>query len=185
MLFRSPHTSLPTPSLVLLEGSERNTPSPHPDLPTPSSFFLREASSRATSRASSVHDSITERSPDLLAMSEYNAPDAHLTPLPASREPSIAESTGSLGTHTPLGSVDGNDIDDREMRLLAGIEAISHGVLTPKSSYSNNYIGEQASGPTAQNIRPALPSSEKVQQTTKWVRSGRGGRGSDWVRVME
>lgn len=97
------HLALP---LVHVEFDQRNTPSPHLDLPTPSSFFLGEASSRATSRASSVGNSIIERSPASIAAFEYNAFDSHLVPLPPSCEPSIADSKIYLGGHTPLNGVE-------------------------------------------------------------------------------
>lgn len=124
----SPHPSLPTPSPVSVEVGQRITPSPHLDLPTPSSFFFHEASSRPTSRASSVRNSIIEQSPVSLPTYEYNGPDVHLVPLPASREPSIAESTRSLSTHTLLNGVEGHGIEDGEMKF-----ALRYGIcITPR-----------------------------------------------------
>ncbi|KFY82124.1 hypothetical protein V500_10807 [Pseudogymnoascus sp. VKM F-4518 (FW-2643)] len=179
-----PHPSLPTPSPVSVEVGQRITPSPHLDLPTPSSFFLHEAGSRPTSRASRFRNSIIEHSPASLAMYEYNGPDAHLVPLPASREPSIAELTRSLSTYTPLDGAGGHSIDNGERRLLSGMEDVPHRVLTSNSGYGGNDMGKQVGRPTEQTISQPLPSRERAQQTVKWVRGG-GGWSGDWVRVME
>ncbi|KFZ10283.1 hypothetical protein V502_08223 [Pseudogymnoascus sp. VKM F-4520 (FW-2644)] len=179
-----PHPSLPTPSPVSVEVGQKITPSPHLDLPTPSSFFLHKASSRPMSRASSFRNSIIEHSPASLPMYEYNGPDAHLVPLPASREPSIAELTRSLSTYTPLDGAGGHSIDNGERRLLSGMEDVSHRVLTSKSGYGGNDMGKHVGRPTEQTISQPLPSRERAQQTVKWVRGG-GGWSGDWVRVME
>lgn len=151
-----------SPPPQLMEVGQRITPSPHVSLPTPS-FFLYEASSRASSRASSVRNSIIEQSPASLAAFEYNAFDAHVVPLPASREPSIADSVRSLSGDTPLHGVKGHSTKDVEMRLFSGAENVSHGASKPKSSYAGNDISKQVSGPTEQTINQPLPSREMAQ----------------------
>lgn len=180
----SPHPRLPTPSPVSVEVGQRITPSPHLDLPTPSFFFLHEASSRPTSRPSSVRNSIIGQCPVSLPTYEYNTTDAYLVPLPASREPYMAESTRSSSAHTPLNNGDGYSIDDGKMRLLSCMEDVSHRVLTSKSGYDDNDMGKHVGGPAEQVISQPLPSKKRAQQTVKWVRGG-GGWGGDWVRVMK
>lgn len=69
------------------------------------------------------------------------------------------------------------------MKLLSGIEDVSHRALTSKSGYDGNDMGKQVRGPAEQAISQPLPSRERAQQTVKWVRGG--GWSGDWVRVME
>ncbi|OBT50071.1 hypothetical protein VE04_09518 [Pseudogymnoascus sp. 24MN13] len=90
------HARLPILSPVSMEFGQRNTPSPHLDLSTPS-FFFYEASSRASSRASSVRDVIVEQSPVSSPAFERNCLCAHLVSLPASREPSICRLSEIFG----------------------------------------------------------------------------------------
>ncbi|KFY72597.1 hypothetical protein V499_07276 [Pseudogymnoascus sp. VKM F-103] len=180
----TPHPSLPILSPVSAEFGQRNTPSPHIDLPTPS-FFLYEASSRASSRAPSVRDVIVEQSPVSSPAFERNGLDAHLVPLPASREPSVVGPVRSLGNHIPINDVESHGINSAEMRFAAGTEDVSHRVLTSKSSYTGNKMGNSVNGSYDQAITHPLPSREVAQQTMKWVRSGGGGWSGEWMRVIE